>query len=165
MISVRFHSLRDVTRKLFLETGFDFFRLTEASFVCAASFSVDGHCNPDFYSGDDETKMENETYVSWESLRPICFRIIQGKRTPSSFRLVFFLSAQQAASFFHVPELSQNADIEGYLLILHYKNQELTATTGTSFFRFSFDKESERLWDRNILSWFDGQTLNYSELY
>lgn len=164
MISVRLNSLRDTTRKLFLESCFDGFDLMEAAIHCAASFTVDGRCNKEFFSAEEASVQPPEPFVSWETLRPVCFQMIRGKRTPISFRLVFYLSKEKAARQFSMPELAQNADIDGFLFILHYKNQELTATTGTSFFRFSLDKDSERLWDRQILSWMDRQSLSYTDL-
>ncbi len=158
MLSLRLKSLKDATRRLFLDTSFDFFSLMEASFICGASFTVDGHRNTDFF---EPSEIASDTFVSWESLRPVCFQMIKGKRTPLSFRLVFTLSAANAADHFHTPALSDNADIDRYLLILTYKNQQLTLTTGTSFHRFSLDKASEKLWDQKLTLWLDEQKLSY----
>ncbi len=161
MLSLRLKSLKDATRQLFLDTAFDIFSLMEASFICGASFSVDGHRNPDFFEEPDSSA---DAFISWESLRPVCFQMIKGKRVPLSFCLVFTLSAAKAAEIFDEPVLSDNADIDRYLLILHYKNQQLTASTGTSFLRFSLDKSSEKLWDQKILNWMDDHRCAYEML-
>jgi len=161
MLSLRLKSLKDATRKLFLDTSFDCFSLMEAAFICASSFTVDGHCNKDFF---DPAEVPDDEYIAWSAIRPICFQMIKGKRVPLSFRLVFTLSAAKAAERFLAPALADNADIDRYILILHYKNQQLTVTTGTSFHRFSLDRVSEKLWDQMITRWLDDQVLTYEDL-
>lgn len=164
MLSVRFTSLKEATGSLFLENTFDSFSLAEAVFFCAASFTVDGHCNREFYDQDSGDQSSQETFVSWKSLRPVCFHMIKGKRPPISFRIVFFLKKEQAAELFCNPVLSENADIDGFLFILSYKNQVLTATSGTSFHRFSMDRESEKLWDHLLLVWLEQHNLSCTQL-
>lgn len=161
MLSLRLKSLKDATHQLFIDTSFDHFSLMEAYFTCAASFTVDGRCNQDFFEPSD---MPSDIFIPWSSVRPTCFQMIKGKRVPLSFRLVFTLSANKAAEFFSQPALADNADIDRYLFILHYKNQQLTLTTGTSFHRFSLDKASEKLWNQHIIHWLDSHSLTYEEL-
>lgn len=161
MLSLRLKSLKDATRQLFLDTSFDCFSLMEASFVCAASFTVDGRCNKDFF---DSAEAPDDEYISWSTVRPTCFQMIKGKRVPLSFRLVFTLSAAKAAELFSAPALADNADIDRYILILHYKNQQLSVTTGTAIHRFTLDKTSEKLWNQLIAAWFDDHALAYEDL-
>ncbi len=155
MQSVRFTSLKEATRHLFLENTFDAFSLVEASFLCAAAFTIDGHCNKEFFEQDSSNIVPEYSFVPWQALRPICFQMIKGKQPPLSFRIALFLKKEQAASLFTAPALSRNADIDGFLFVLHYRNRSLTGTTGTSFHRFSMDKESERLWDQLLVSWLE----------
>jgi len=161
MLSLRLKSLKDATRQLFLDTSFDCFSLMEASFVCAASFTIDGRCNQDFF---DPADVPEDEFVSWSSVRPVCFQMIKGKRVPLSFRLVFTLSASKAADLFQSPALADNADINRYIFILNYKNQQLSVTTGTSFHRFSLDKASAKIWDQQIACWLDSHSLAYDDL-
>lgn len=185
MLSLCLSSVRDTTRKLFLEPCFDRFHLMEASISGAVTYSINGRCNLGFFASDTSELTESENgpdpsrgqsadandssskqtpFIFWEQIRPVCFSMIKGKRAPLAFRFVFFLPKAEAASQFQEPSLAANADIGGYLLVLHYKNQELTATTGTSFLRFSFDKDSERLWDRCINDWMKQASIETSTL-
>lgn len=185
MLSLCLSSVRDTTRKLFLEPCFDWFHLMEASISGAVTYSIDGRCNLGFFASDTSDLTESETvpdpsheqsadandsnskqapFIFWKQIRPVCFSMIKGKRAPLAFRFVFFLLKTEAADQFQKPELAANADIDGYLLVLHYKNQKLTATTGTSFLRFSFDKESEQLWDRCINDWLRQASIETSTL-
>ncbi len=188
MLSLCLSSVRDTTRKLFLEPCFDRFHLMEASISGAVTYSIDGRCNLGFFASDasntsdltesepvpelhreqtaavEDSSSKQAPFIFWEQIRPVCFSMIKGKRAPLAFRFVFFLPKAEAASQFQEASLAANADIDGYLFVLHYKNQELMATTGTSFLRFSFDKDSERLWDRCINDWLKQASIETSTL-
>lgn len=161
MISLKLCSIKDATRKLFTETPFDFFSVLEASIVSYVTFTMDGHCNPDFFEEGNE---EPPRLVSWKRLRPICYEIIKGKRIPISFQILFFITSAEAANSFSEPDLTLNRDIDGYTVRIFYKSRTLTLSTGTVFKTFSMDRESERLFDECLIHWLRGITLETENL-
>ena len=75
---------------------FDSFLLREGSVTTCMSFQLDGRAKAGFFSPEDEAYglISQESYVPFSLVRPICFDIIKGKRTPSSFHFVFQLSSE-----------------------------------------------------------------------
>lgn len=160
MISLKLCSMKDATRRLLIEEDFDFFSVLEASVVSYITFSMDGHCNADFYEDDEE----KPRLVSWKKLRPICYDIIRGKKTPVSFHIEFFLTGEEAAARFCEPDLTLNHDIEGYTVRLTYRSRALSLSTGTVFSTFSMDRESEHLFDECLLHWIKNIPLETESL-
>lgn len=132
---------------------FDSFLLSEGSITTYMTFLLDGHSHADFFSPEDEIypKITQEDYVPFSLVRPACFNLIKGKRTPSAFKFVFQLSRENlvrtlaSASHSLAPE-----DISGLYLNLIYQNQQLTCTTGVSRRTFSMDKSLDHTWDELV---------------
>ena len=90
--------------------------------------------------------------------------MIRGKTAPASFRIVFFADAGKAAAVFSDPDLDAGGDISGYLLVVSYRQGGLTATTGTSYRRFSMDRNPEKRWDAHIFGKLDKQGIRWTAL-
>ena len=93
MKACRISDLKNFMNKLLLTDSFDYFLLEEGTIVTANTFQIDGHIQKDFY-----TKEEQEDGVlcpygfsRWKDMRPFCFQLIKGKRTPLSFKFVLLL--------------------------------------------------------------------------
>ena len=166
MLALTLSSLKYATSHLFAQSTFDCFDVLTVTISSYITFSMDGHLNAAFFEGaedsDSDVPAQNKL-CSWQRLRPICFSIIKGKQPPVSFQITLFLDRDKAASLFSDALLSQNQDIDGFTLHLSYRNRTLTLSTGTVFARFSLDRDSERLWDQNILAWAKKQQFSFEK--
>ncbi len=132
---------------------FDGFLLSEGAITTYMTFILDGHPVPDFFSPEDEPygQISREPYVPFSLVRPACFDLIKGKRTPSSFKFVFQLSQKNLMRTLSSIDASLSLDdVFGMYLNLIYQNQQLTCTTGVSRHLFSMDKSLEHAWDELV---------------
>ena len=85
--------------KLLLQDTFDRFLVSEASVTTFATFAIDGQLHPEFY--DPETpegqKAKGRRQVTWQEIRPFCYSVIRGRRTPLAFKFVFQLPESETA--------------------------------------------------------------------
>jgi hypothetical protein len=139
--------------KLLISDIFNKFLLSEATIHTYNSFTIDGHINKDFYTMTEleENNMTKQAMSSWETLKPICYELIKGKKTPLSFKIVFLLSPLNVEKLLAQSgiELSSN-DINGLFLNIKYSNNILHCITGTSLKLFTLDKSLEIEWDSMI---------------
>lgn len=153
---------------LFLRTDtFDSFLLVEGSITTYMAFLLDGHAIADFFSPEDEAYgiVSQEKYIPFSLVRPVCFDIIKGKRTPSSFKFVFQLSsASQERAIGSAHSKFSPADISGMYLNLKYQNQTLLCTTGVSYHIFSMDKSLEYAWDEMVKRFFKKRQIAFESL-
>lgn len=150
MTALSILSVKEFMHILLRTETFDSFLLSEGSITTYMTFLLDGHSNPDFFSPEDEPypPVSQEAYVPFSLVRPACFDLIKGKRTPSSFKFVFLLSHEnQERTLASISSQYTSSDISGMYLNLKYQNQQLTCTTGVSYRLFSMDKSLEHAWD------------------
>ena len=76
--------------------AFDTLLLAEASITGGVSYVIDGHLTEDFYSEQEleEMGLAGERCTTYGRVRPICFEMIKGKRTPRSFQFVFLADSR-----------------------------------------------------------------------
>lgn len=138
---------------LLISNTFDRFLLHEASISTFSTFSIDGHLNKDYFSYDEEEKESVDTlkYAYWEQLRPFCFSLIKGKKTPAGMKIIFQLAPGGLQKLLLSNHLSiRPEEVGGLFLNIKYDGKKLTATTGTSLKVFSMDKTLDQLWDSLI---------------
>ena len=131
MLALKITDVKDFMNKLLIGEVFDRFSLVEASVTTFNTFTINGKLHYDFFDTDTKAAFEENSteYSLWHDVKPYCFSIIRGRRTPLNFRIVF--------------ELSHDLNIR-------YKNQSLLCTTGVSYTSFSPDKRLEHLWDDSM---------------
>lgn len=166
MISLKITDIKSFMSKLLNEndTTFDTFLVAEATIVTYNTFHIDGHINHDFFD-DDSSPLVMST---WKVLKPICFGLIKGKRTPLNFKVTFHLSPENTAKF-----LTQTADaigsefssenVTGLILNIKYDGNALTCITATSLNFFTMDKSLEHAWDDMIHKFFTQHEIAYLE--
>ncbi|HOO28639.1 MAG TPA: DUF5721 family protein, partial [Lachnospiraceae bacterium] len=100
----------------------------------------------------------------WESIKPYCFQLIKGKKTPLSFRFVFYLAPENTERFLKntATELTLN-DINGLSLNIRYNGHTLSCTTATSLNLFTLDKSIEYAWDAMIKKFLTKNEINFEE--
>ncbi len=153
MTAFQIIDIKDFMNKLLCTELFDHFLLPEASISTYVTHTIDGHLNPDFFSPEDEQyDLIQQTAISpFSLLRPVCFQLIKGTRTPLGFKFVFQLSRENQRRTIESAGCSfRPEDITGMFINLRYQDQKLTCTTGISYRIFSMDKSLEQEWDRLV---------------
>ncbi len=167
MIALNILEIKDFMNKLLCQETFDNFLLREAAVTGSAAWSLDGTLNRDFYSEDElaQEGLAGLDYLPFSMLRPQCFALIRGKRTPSCFKFVFLLSPPNLARTLAQTHSSYSpADIAGLFINLRYQNGTLLLTTGVSYRIFSTDKSLEQEWDSLVKRFLKGHEISFSEL-
>ena len=129
MIALSILDVKEFMNILLRTDTFDSFLLREGSITTCMAYHLDGRAKADFFSPEDEAYglVAKESYVPFSLVRPTCFDIIKGKRTPSSFQFVFQLSSE-----------NQKRTVSSIKLV---------CTNGISCHIFSMDKSLEQAWD------------------
>jgi hypothetical protein len=158
MLALKILDVKNCMNHMLLQETFDGFLLAEASIVTRVSYVIDGHVTRDYLSGE-EAKAEGidaQGCMPYRYLRPLCFDMIKGKRTPRSFRFTFLLPRQQIAEMLaKEPGISLRPEnVAALSLNMKYGAEELMVTTGCSMHIFLPDKSLEDLWDAWVLQFF-----------
>lgn len=167
MTALSILNVKEFMNILLRSDAFDSFLLSEGSITTYMTFHLDGLCRADFFSPEDEPyeQIVQEKYVPFSLVRPACFDLIKGKRTPSSFQFVFQLSREnQARTLASIASPLSTEDISGMYLNLRYQNQQLTCTTGISCQIFSLDKSLEHSWDTLVKRFLKAHQIAFEEL-
>ena len=150
MISLKITDTKFFMNQLLCSETFDNFLLLEASITKDATFIINGHINPSFYSPEEreEAGLCEYTILPYSKLRPVCYQLIRGKHTPVCFKFVLMLSPDNTANV-----LAQSLsgyylhDITGIYLNISFQNGQLNLTTGISYTIFATDRTLEQEWD------------------
>lgn len=167
MIALKITEIKEFMGKLLKGSEFDAFCVVEASITTYNTFTIDGCLHRDFFDPQtaETLKETGRTYSLWEALKPFCFSIIRGKRTPLHFKIVFQLSKENMAAVLTesgAPLLPQ--DINGLYLNVTFHGDELTCTTGTSYRIFTMDKNLDNAWDLKVMAFFRQHGIAFIQL-
>lgn len=157
MLALKIIDVKDFTNKLFIGGVFDQFWLTEATITTFNTFSIDGRLQEEFFDTDERDALSgcSRTFSLWKEIKPYCYQIIRGKRTPLHFKIVFQLSHNKITTAIGQTDIGITADfVNGLYLNIQYKNKALLCTTGTSFRSFLPDRQLDQLWDSMVLDFF-----------
>ena len=167
MLALSVTDIKDFMNRLLIGETFDHFSLIEASIVTFNTFTIDGRLQKDFFDTDAlETFTENAMeYSLWQDIRPFCFSVIRGKRTPVSFKIVFRLPVKKMQALLEqaIPDFSSDA-VSGLYLNLQYKTMTHLCTTGISFQSFLPDKRPEQLWDNVVSNFLHKHGISFEKL-
>lgn len=167
MIALELTNIKEFMNTLLKSDTFDHFLLQEAVITKAASYVIDGHLTPGFYSPEEleEQQLSGLTMLPFGRLRENCFDLVKGKKAPLSFRFVFLLSPDNLEKTLNSLQSSYSvSDISGMFLNIKYQNQLLTLTTGVSYRIFSTDKSLEHSWDQLVLKFLNQKEIPYEQL-
>lgn len=153
MFACTVSDVRDFMEKLFLKEVFDGFQLMEAVIVTSNTFMIDGHIHKEYYTEEEWEALAEKSISRWASVRPICFQMIKGKKTPESMKLVFKMAEGAVEKLLIKSGLAfQPSDVEGLFFNVRYDNQKLILTSGVSMRMFTMDKSLERFWEQRLES-------------
>lgn len=168
MISLKIADVKDFMHKLLVSDEFNRFLLSEATITTYNTFTIDGHIHKEFYSSEeiDVLELEKQNFISyWEQLKPICFDLIKGKKTPLNFKMVFILSPSNTEKLLNQNNISLTVnDINGLVLNIKYENGSVICITGTSIKIFTLDKSLEEAWDSMVKKYFISKQITFEEL-
>lgn len=164
MIAIKITQQKDFMGKLLTTDVFDYFLVNDATIETFNTFHIDGKIHKNFYSEDDKEIIDNKEYSSWKTLRPTCFDLIKGKRTPLGFKFVFYLNDEEKNKLISEHGNSILPQQVSLGLNIKYSNGEMILTTGTAFNIFTLDKEIEKNWDTYIQGFLDKNNIEYELL-
>ncbi len=174
MVALQITDIKGFMAKLLTESGtvFDTFLLSEAVITTYNTFTIDGHIHPEFYASDENTEGESDgtsrdkVMSTWKTMKPICFDLIKGKRTPLNFKFVFCLSTKNIEQFLAQAGLSEAfrpENVNGLVLNIKYDGTALTCISATSMNLFTLDKLLEHAWDDRIRRFFKQNEIVFEE--
>ena len=144
--------------------AFDAFLLEEASISTYNTFTIDGRENKSFYTSEewDDREIRPYEFTAWKKIRPVCFDLIKGKRTPTSFHFVLHLIPDHTASILQKGDTNITADqVKAFVLNVKYDGTSLTLITGTAFHTFLMDKTPDALWDHAVKQFLTKHQLEF----
>ncbi len=167
MIALQIKNTKSIMNALLVSEQFDSFQVDEASITTFNTFHIDGHIVKSFFTSEEIDNIEQglPEFSLWKDIRPICFQLIKGKKTPVSFRVILHASPSLVASISSHPDCEISADlIRSLVLNIRYDNGHVTCITGTSFTTFLMDKTTDAVWDKYIRQLFDRLQLDFEEV-
>ncbi len=166
MIALSIIDVKDFMNKFLIGEVFDRFFLVEASVTTFNTFTIDGRLQQDFFDTDTAAmhKSNSIEYSLWRDVKPYCFSVIRGRRTPLNFRIVLQLSPKQTQQILNPSFPDGSVPDCRFCLNLQYRNDSLLCTTGVSYTSFCLDKRPEHLWDEMIRKFLSGQHIAFQVL-
>lgn len=151
MIQFEIQSVKEFMSQLLIGTLFDSFYIKEVSLTTFNTFTIDGHIHKNFFTSEEWEEIGEPAYSTWEQLKPICYQLIKGKKTPLNFRIIFIASGQMVSHCLDKAKTNLTSqDINGLYLHISYENGKIICTTGISLSIFTMDKSLEHYWDQSI---------------
>lgn len=169
MIALEIKGTKNMMNVLLRSEQFDSFLVEEAVVTTFNTFHIDGHLVKDFYDSaelEELEKNEKSTLFSyWNEIRPVCFQLIKGKKTPVSFKVVLHAAPLLVEKIAANPECGVAASlIRSLVLNIRYDSGKVTCVTGSAFTTFVMDKSAERLWDAYVRQLLSSFGLGFEEI-
>ena len=165
MLALQIADIRLFMKKFLLEQTFDHFLLLEGSITTFSTFRIDGTLHREYYSSEEQERLQGRKRACWKEVRPFCLELIKGRRTPLAFQITLQLSEANTERFLQqIGEPLPPEQVRGLLLNLRYDGQQLQCTTGTSLSVFSPDKRVDHAWDDMIQKFFSQQQIPFESL-
>lgn len=167
MKAYKISDLKIFMNKFLLTESFDLFLLEEGTIVTYNTFQIDGHIQKDFFTKEEQ---EDETlcpyaFSQWKEIRPLCFQLIKGKRTPLSFKFVLLLRPEYMEKILAEGSFENTGSIiKSFTLAIKYDGNTATLITGISTASFLMDKTPEQLWDAAFQKFMDKIQIVWEEI-
>lgn len=153
MNSISITDIKVFMSKLLVKADFDTFLMEEATITTYNTFTINGHIQKDFYTPDEYDLLPSKTLSYWSAIKPICYELIKGTKTPLRFKIVLKADTALVNKTLTDYELTYNEnDISGLYINIRYENSALSIISATSMNTFTLDKSLEKAWDSYISS-------------
>lgn len=167
MIALKITNIKQFMSRLLGGGDFDSFLLEEASISTYNTFFIDGHQNKEFYTTEEWEDHDIRPYELslWKTIRPICFDLIRGTHTPTSFRFVLHLIPEYVESILRNGDTTvEPQQVKAFVLTIKYDGTGLTLVTGTALHTFLMDKTPDALWDQALRQFLTKKEIAYEEM-
>lgn len=167
MIALQITELKIFMGRLLGAESFDHFLLEEADITTYNAFHIDGRIVKAFYTTEEiETQPDkNWEFSSWEDIRPVCFQLIKGKKTPVNFQFTMHLDKQHTSELLQSPDCTVPADaLKSFVLNIKYDGSHVTCITATSLNTFLMDKSADAVWDKYIKTFLTSLQIAFDEV-
>ncbi|MDE6054226.1 MAG: hypothetical protein K2G55_10785 [Lachnospiraceae bacterium] len=169
MIALEIKETKNIMNALLISGQFDSFLVEEAVITTFNTFHIDGHLVKDFYSSEEleefEKNQKSTVFSRWNDIRPVCFQLIKGRKTPVSFKVVLHATPQLIEKIAANPECGVAANlIRSLVLNIRYDNGKVACITGSAFTTFIMDKSIDRLWDAYVRQLLSSFGLDFEEI-
>lgn len=162
MIILSIPNIKNFMSNLFVKDIFDSWLVSEITISTHTTFSINGKLNKEFFTDEELSDIPNHENSSWQLLRPLCFELIRGSKTPLFMKLIFKLpkddteklTASAGSSF--APE-----DVNGLFINIKYEQGRLVITTGSSLKTFSPDRSLDEAFDQYVKSFLTQHSIEY----
>ena len=164
MISCKITELKNFMSRLLTTDCFDMFLLEQAIITTYNTFTIDGHMEKEFYTSEEwnEPSIRPYSFSCWSDIRPICFSLIKGRKTPASMKYILRLKPEAMQTIFSNEDVSiPDRFIDALIVTIRYNSNGMSCTTGISFCDFLPDKTPERIWDKAFLQFLDKAGISY----
>lgn len=157
--------LKDFMNKLLLTDIFDCFLLEEGTITTCNTFQIDGRIQKDFYTKEEQenTALCPYPFSLWKDIRPLCFQLIKGKKTPLGFKFVLLLLPEHMSAILTKGGFQDNGLLKSFTLTVKYDGTAVTMITGTSTSTFLMDKTPDQLWDGAFQRFLDKNGIAWEE--
>lgn len=153
MISLQINDIKNFMSALLIGTTFDFLSVAEVSLTTFNTFHINGHINKNFYTTEELDKLKDKKFSSWAQIKPICFNLIKGTKTPDKFKITFCMPTDDYDTIITKSGSNMTSNnIAGLYVHFTYENGILSAITATSLSIFTMDKTLDQYWDSTIHS-------------
>lgn len=150
MTAYKITELKNFMNRLLTTDCFDIFLLEQAVIITYNTFTIDGRLEKEFYTTEEweEPSLRPYPLSCWSDIRPICFSLIRGKKTPVRMKFVLQLKPEMTQKLIADNDIKiPDHFVKAFVLSIRYENGSMSCTTGVSFSSFLPDKTPERLWD------------------
>ncbi len=158
MISCKITELKHFMTRLLASDCFDSFLLEQAIITTYNTFTIDGHLEREFYTSEEweDPSLCPYDLSCWADIRPICFSLIKGKKTPVNMKFILYLKPEITEKLLKTSEAPiPDHFVKAFVLTIRYTSGSMTCTTGVSFTDFLPDKTPERLWDKCFMQFLE----------
>jgi hypothetical protein len=169
MIALQIKSMKNFMGALLGSSQFEPFLVEEVTITTFNTFNIDCHIVKEFFTKEEleafEPNGRSLEFSSWKEVRPVCFDLIKGKKTPVSFKIVLVASRELIEKIAANPECGVAANLIRCLVLnIRYEGGKATCITGTSFTTFVMDKSVENLWDSYVKQMFSEFGIDFEEV-
>lgn len=164
MTSYKITELKAFMSRLLTGDCFDIFLLEQAVITTFNTFTIDGHMERDFFTSEEweDASIRPYKFSVWSEIRPICFSLIKGKKTPVSMKYILRLKPEKMQQLLTSASLSiPDGFLDAFIVTIRYNENGMSCTTGVSFSNFLPDKTPERLWDKTFAQFLDKHGIVY----
>ena len=167
MLALKISSAKNFMNHFLVADTFDNFLMAEATISTANTYQIDGHINKEFYSTEEPTDSTALCYdfAEWKDMKPLCFNLIKGKRTPLFFKFVLHLKPEAVGKLMAAGNSNISAEqIKALVLTIKYDSTQVVLTTGSAFQTFVMSKEPDTIWDKALQQFLARKSIDYELL-